>query len=195
MNTTYQQHGEVSDLLAAWNKGDSGAWNRLLPVVYGELRRHAHNHLRKERPNHTLRTTALVHEVYVKLADQHTPNWQNRAHFFWLASEMMRRVLVDYARGRKRQKRGGAAECISLSSSIQIAIDSSEVDLLELDAALIKLAHLDPKQAKVVEIRYFGGCTIEETANVLGVSLATVKRDWASAKAWLKHELHACSTG
>lgn len=184
------RQGDISELLAACNSGDKEAWDRLIPVVYDELRGQARRHLRRERDNHTLRTTALVHETYIKLADQRFFNWENRAHFFWLASEIMRRVLVDYARGRNREKRGGEYEIVSMDSKFQIAIDSSNINLLELDSALNRLAEIDPQQAKVVEIRYFGGCSIEETAEILGVSIATVKRDWATAKAWLHHELH-----
>lgn len=189
MDRSYNQGGEISELLNAWNGGDGDAWNRLVPVVYDELRKQASRHLRNERINHTLRTTALVHEAYMKLADQHTANWEGRKHFFWLASEIMRRVLVDYARGRNRVKRGGEVEIVSMDSAFQIAIDNSEVNLLELDTALNKLAVIDPQQAKVVEIRYFGGCNIDETAHIIGVSVATVKRDWAAAKAWLNREL------
>ena len=191
MSRSFQQNGEVSELLVALNNGDGEAWNRLVPIVYDELRKQARNHLRRERGDHTLRTTALVHEAYLKLADQHAANWEGRAHFFWLASEMMRRVLVDYARSRNREKRGGDVEIVSMTSAFQIAIDSSEVDLLELDAALKTLAILDPQQAKIVEIRYFAGCSIEETAKIVGVSVATVKRDWATAKAWLNHRLNS----
>ena len=189
MELSYRQNEDVSGLLIAWGNGDSDAWNRLVPIVYGELRRRASTQLRKERQNHTLRTTALVHEAYLKLADQHAANWEGRAHFFWLASEMMRRVLVDYARGRNREKRGGGSDLVSLNEDFLIAIDNSEVDLLELDSALKKLAGIDPQQAKIVEIRYFGGCSIEETSDILGVSITTIKRDWAVAKAWLRREL------
>ena len=189
MERSDQRGSEISELLAAWNEGDLDAWNALIPIVYDELRQQAHRHLRHERHNHTLRTTALVHETYLKLADQRFLNFENRAHFFWLASEIMRRVLVDYARTRKSDKRGGDAEVFSIDSSFQIAVDNSEIDLLDLDAALTKLELMDPQQAKIVEVRYFGGCGIEETAKVVGVSVTTVKRDWASAKAWLAYEL------
>lgn len=189
MERTDQRSSEISELLAAWNDGDLDAWNDLIPIVYDELRKQAHRQLRHERQDHTLRTTALVHETYLKLADQRFANFENRAHFFWLASEIMRRVLVDYARSRKSDKRGGEVEVLSMDSSFQIAIDNSEIDLLDLDAALTKLALMDPQQAKIVEVRYFGGCGIEETAKVVGVSVTTVKRDWAAAKAWLSYEL------
>lgn len=181
--------GQISELLAAWSDGDNEAWDKLVPVVYEELREQARRHLRNERPGHTLQTTALVHEAYLKLADQRVLSWENRAHFFWLASEIMRRLLVDYARGRGRKKRGGDVEILPMNSAFQIAIDNSGVDLLSLDTALTKLAAFDPQQAKIVEIRFFGGRTIEETAETLKISVATVKRDWAVAKAWLHREL------
>jgi RNA polymerase sigma factor (TIGR02999 family) len=189
MERSNQRGEEISELLAAWTDGDREAWNELIPIVYDELRQQASRHLRGERDNHTLRTTALVHETYMKLAGQRFANWENRAHFFWLASEIMRRVLVDYARIRKSEKRGGDVDHVPVNSSFDIAIDNSDINLLELDAAITKLASMDPQQAKVVEVRYFGGCSIEETAQVIGVSVATIKRDWASAKAWLAHEL------
>jgi len=189
MDRSNKSHGEISELLNAWNGGDADALNRLVPFVYDELRKQARRHLRAERLNHTLRTTALVHEVYMKLGEQRRANWENRAHFFWLASVMMRRILVDYARRRNREKRGGDIHIMSMDSTFQIAVDNSEVDLLALDEALTKLAAFDSQQAKVVEIRYFGGCSVGETADIVGVSVATVKRDWAAAKAWLKREL------
>lgn len=193
MNDASHRAEQVSELLAAWNGGDREAWNRLVPVVYDELREHARRILRQERSGHTLQTTALVHETYLKLAGQRVVNWENRAHFFWLASEIMRRLLVDYARRRNRQKRGGELEILPMNSAFQIVVDNSGIDLLALDAALIKLAEWDAQQAKIVEIRYFGGCSIDETAEILGISSATVNRDWAAAKAWLHHELK--STG
>ena len=189
MNNAYHRAEQVSELLALWNSGDRDAWNRLVPIVYDELRDHARRLLRRERVDHTLRTTALVHETYLKLAEQRVVNWENRAHFFWLASEIMRRLLVDYARGRNRQKRGGEVEILPMNSAFQIAVENSGTDILALDAALTKLAELDSQQAKIVEIRYFGGCSIDETAEILSISAATVNRDWAAAKAWLHHQL------
>ena len=189
MERSEQRGTEISGLLAAWNEGDLEAWNALIPIVYDELKQQAHRHLRRERQDHTLRTTALVHAPYLKLANQRFAHFENRAHFFWLASEIMRRLLVDYAKGRNRDKRGGDAETFSIDSSFQIAVESSEVNLIDLDEALTKLALMDPQQAKIVEVRYFGGCSVEETAAAVGVSVATVKRDWAAAKAWLAHEL------
>jgi RNA polymerase sigma factor (TIGR02999 family) len=189
MERSDQRGEEISELLAAWSEGDREAWNALIPIVYDELRAQARRHLRLERGNHTLQTTALVHETYLKLAGRRFAHWENRARFFWLASEIMRRVLVDYARGRNRDKRGGEAEIVSINSTFEIAIDNSDVNLLDLDAALTKLASIDPRQAKIVEVRYFGGCDIDETAEIVGVSVTTIKRDWAAAKAWLALEL------
>lgn len=181
--------GPVSELLEKWNCGEPTAWDDLVPVIYDELRDQARRLLRSERSAHTLQTTDLVHEAYIKLAGQRVIEWENRAHFFWLASEIMRRILVDYARRRKRNKRGGDAEIFPLNSDFQIAIDNSGVDVEGLDAALTKLATFDPQQAKIVELRFFGGRSIEETAQTIGVSTATVKRDWAVAKAWLYREM------
>lgn len=181
--------GELDELLKLWNDGDAAAWNRLAPIIYDELKKMAHQLLRQERKNHTLQTTALVHEAFIKLNEQHFVNWDNRAHFFWLSAEIMRRILVDYARRRNRQKRGGDLELLSLNSNLRIAVDSSEVNLLELNEALTKLAEYDEQQAKVVELRYFCGCGINETAEIMDISPATVKRDWAMAKAWLHHRL------
>lgn len=173
-----------------WNGGDGEAWNILVPLVYDELHKQAHNRLKNERENHTLQTSAIVHETYVKLTEQRQVNWENRAHFFWLASEIMRRILVDYARGRNRQKRGGNLDLLTLNSALQVAVDRSEVDLLALHEALTRLAQKDNQQAKIVELRYFCGCSIRDAAETLGISAATVKRDWAVAKAWLRHQLN-----
>jgi RNA polymerase sigma factor (TIGR02999 family) len=136
-----------------------------------------------------LQTSAIVHETYLKLVDQRQVNWENRRHFFLVASEIMRRILVDYARARNRRKRGGDIEMLTLGSALRVAAETSEVNLLELDDALNKLAKKDLQQAKVVELRYFGGCTVEETAAILGIAQSTVKRDWAVAKAWLRKRL------
>jgi RNA polymerase sigma factor (TIGR02999 family) len=179
----------ISELLNACSGGDREAWNRLVPLVYDELRGQAHRHLRRERQNHTLRTTALVHETYLKLIEQRVVQLESRKHFFWLAAEIMRRILVDYAKRRNRQKRGGEVEVLPFDSDLQVAVEESEIDLLALDEALKKLAEMDAQQAKIVELRYFSGLSIEETAEVLSVSVSTVKRDWAMAKAWLRHEL------
>lgn len=188
-NDSDRYRGPISEFLAAWSGGNREALNELIPAVYQELRKQARRHLREERAGHTLQTTALVHEAYLKLAEQQVVTWESRAHFFWVASEMMRRVLVDHARGHNRIKRGVGVEVVPLDSEIQIAADTTSVDLLSLDDALIKLADIDEQQAKMVEMRYFGGCSIEQTAELLGISVRTVNRDWAVAKAWLRHEL------
>lgn len=179
---------QVSELLAEWNSGNRDALEKLVPLIYDELKRQARRHLRHERANHTLETSAIVHEAYIKLAEQRDVIWENRAHFFWLASEIMRRVLVDYARGRNRKKRGAGAEMITLDTGLAAGVRPG-TDLLELDDALKKLEEKDRQQAKVVELRYFAGLNVSETAEALGVSEATVKRDWAAAKAWLGREL------
>jgi RNA polymerase sigma factor (TIGR02999 family) len=186
MDLSPQKTSDVTELLIAWSGGDSDAFNRLVPLIYDELRKRAKYHLRRERPNHTLQTTALVHEAYVKLKGQHDSKWKNRGQFFWLASQIMRRILVDYARGRSREKRGGEIDIVSMESNWQIVVENSAVDLVLLDEVLERLATFDPQQAKVVEMRFFGGCSIEETAEAMNVSVTTVKRDWAVAKAWLK---------
>ncbi len=179
----------VTQLLKEWSEGKAEVLDKLMPLVYEELRRQASRHLRKERPNHTLQTTALIHEAYLKLIDQKSVEWQNRSHFFAIASVAMRRILVDHARERHRAKRGGAAENLPLDDALQISSEEKSVDLLALDDALNRLAVFDPRQAKVVELRYFSGLSIDETAEILGVSNATVRLDWNLAKAWLKQEI------
>lgn len=180
---------EISELLKAWGGGDPEAAERFVPLIYDELRRQARRFLNRERANHTLQTTALVHEAYLRLMEQRNVNWQNRAHFFGLAAQMMRRILVNYAVSRNREKRGGPNENIALDETIVIAAEKSEVDLMALDEALTRLEKLDARQARVVELRYFSGLNIEETAEVMDISTATVKREWSMAKAWLKAEL------
>jgi len=181
----------VTALLRAWGKGDEGARDQLLPLIYGELRRRAALHLRRERRGHSLQPTALVHEAYLRLVDQQV-TWQNRAHFFGLASEMMRRILVDHARTRKRGKRDGAWTRVELDEAVAIE-EQRDVDLVSLDRALQELSELDPRHGRVVELRFFGGLTLEETAEVLGASPATVKRDWSLARAWLYRRLKRAS--
>lgn len=176
-------------MLKAWSGGDREAAERFMPLIYDELRRQAHRHLGRERPNHTLQTTALVHEAYLRLVDQRDVNWQNRAHFFGLAAQMMRRILVNYAISRNREKRGGPNEFVELNEAVIIASDSNDVDVLALDEALTRLEELDERQARVIELRYFSGLSIEETADVLGISQATVKREWNMARAWLRADL------
>lgn len=163
---------------------------QLLPAVYKELRRLAESYMRREYPGHTLQPTALVHEAYFKLIDQNSVKWQNRAHFFGVAAQLMRRILIDHARAKQAAKRGGSQAKVSFDEGLHWAeTDEQSADLLALDAAMEKLAKIDERQAKVVELRYFGGLSVEETAEALQTSPATVKRDWAVAKAWLYREL------
>jgi len=178
----------INRLLVDWAHGNEEARDALIPVVYDELRRLARRHLWRERPDHTLQSAALVNEAYLRLAGQKTPQWQNRAHFFGVAAQLMRHILVDHARNRLAAKRGGGAPRLTLESEFAVA-QKQEIDLVALDAALQKLAALDAQQARLIELRFFGGLSIEETAVVLSVSPATVKREWATARAWLRREL------
>jgi RNA polymerase sigma factor (TIGR02999 family) len=178
---------DISQLLAGWANHDPAARERLVPVVYAELRRLAHHYMRGERAGHTLQTTALVNELYLRLAGIRGLRWQDRAHFFAMAATLMRRVLVDYARQRGREKRGAGVSITSLDD--RAPAPEPPVDLLALDEALERLAAADPQQSRVVELRFFAGLSVEETAQALGISPATVKRDWATAKLWLYNEL------
>jgi RNA polymerase sigma factor (TIGR02999 family) len=178
----------VTKLLLQWGKGDQAALEALVPLVYEELRRLARYYLRQEKQNHTLSSTALVHEAYLKLVNQKDVQWQNRAHFFGVASQMMRRILVDHARNRAYAKRGGGALTLALDDVVGTP-QRREIDLVALDDALDSLAKLDERQSRMVELRFFGGLSIEETSEVLGVSTPTVKREWASARAWLFREI------
>src|ERR1700694_922198 len=178
----------VTQLLIAWNGGDKQALDKLLPVVYDELRRQAARYLRRERPGHTLQTTALIHEAYLRLIDQKSVHWQNRAQFFGIAAQMMRRILVDHARTKHRAKRGGSDIRISLTDATSVTKDP-DLNLVELDEALNRLEKIDPQQSKIVELRFFSGLNVEETAAALQISPATVKRDWKVAKAWLYREI------
>jgi RNA polymerase sigma factor (TIGR02999 family) len=178
---------KVSQLLDDHRAGDRGAFDQLVPIVYDELRAVAAGVLRAERPFHTLQATALVHEAYMRLADQKDVEWQNRAHLLGVAARIMRRLLVDYGRARRRAKRGGGAN-VPLEEALVVA-GETEPDLVALDEALRGLAAVDAQQSRIVELRYFGGLTIEETAEVLGVSTMTVKRDWRAARAWLHRRL------
>jgi RNA polymerase sigma factor (TIGR02999 family) len=180
--------GEVSRLLIEHSRGNREALTELLPLVYDELRRLAAYHLRSERPEHTLQATALVHEAYLKLVDQRTVNWQNRAHFLAVAAQVMRHILVDYARARRTDKRGGGRPMAAFEDVARVPAEQ-DPDLVALDDALRRLARVDEQQGRIVELRYFGGLSIEETAEVLAVSPATVKRDWTMAKAWLRREI------
>jgi RNA polymerase sigma factor (TIGR02999 family) len=187
-----QSSGEVTEMLLAWNRGEPGALDRLLPAVQRELYRVARGYMQRERPDHTLQATALVNEAYLKLVDQTRVTWKNRAHFIGVAARLMRRILVDHARERAAQKRGGPDLRLTLSTDVAAPLAKS-VDLVALDIALEKLAALEPRQAHGVELRFFGGLTSEETAEALGVSPATIKRDWIAAKAFLFRELKGTS--
>jgi RNA polymerase sigma factor (TIGR02999 family) len=179
---------EVTQLLIDWSNGDQNAFEKLLPLVYGELRRLAARHLARERRNHTLQSTAVVHEAYLRLVDQSRVQWKNRAQFFGVASQMIRRILVDHARSHQAAKRGSGAIKLSLDEAVGVP-GGKDLDLVALDDALKSLAEMDDQQARIVELRFFGGLSIEETAEVVGISPATVKRDWAMSKAWLYREL------
>jgi RNA polymerase sigma factor (TIGR02999 family) len=179
---------EVTRLLADWQNGDQRALNRLMPLVYQELRHIAARHLRSERPGHTLQTTALVHEAYLRLVDETRIHWQGRAHFFAVAAMLIRNILVDYARSQKAAKRGGDAGKLPLEEAFAIPVDNAPA-ILAVDDALQALAKIDPQQSRIVELRFFAGLTIEETAEVLAISPSTVKRDWILAKAWIYRAL------
>jgi RNA polymerase sigma factor (TIGR02999 family) len=183
-----RQPNDVTRLLIDWNKGDSEALNALMPLVYDELRRIARRHLQGERFGHTLQSTALVHEAFLRLIDVERIQWQNRAHFIAMAAQMIRRILVDHARTRKAEKRGSGAMLLELDEGI-VAPGGGPVDLVDLNNALEKLAVIDDQQARIVELRFFGGLSVEETAEVLGISTPTVKRDWKMARAWLFQQM------
>lgn len=190
MNLPNTQKQNITEILRQWSSGKKEALDELMPLVYAELRRQAAQHLRRERPNHTLQTTALINEAYLKLIDQRDVNWESRSHFFAIASQAMRRILVDYARTRNREKRGGAVENLPLEEALQIqAMEGRSIDLIALDEALTRLAEIDEQQARVVELRYFADLSLEATADALHISRATVARDWSVAKAWLLREL------
>lgn len=176
-------------MLQAWSEGDGDVLDELMPLVYEELRRQASRYLRRERPWHTLQTTALIHEAYLKLVDQKEVKWQNRAHFFAIAAQAMRRILVDYARSRKRDKRGGEDVKLQLDEAQNVSTGERNIDLVALDEALTRLSKFDARQARIVELRYFSGLDIDETAGILGISNATVRRDWNIAKAWLHQQI------
>jgi len=180
---------DISRLLRQWSDGNRAALEELLPLVYDELHRQAARYLRRERVGHTLQTTALIHEAYLRLIDQRDVRWQSRTHFFAIAAQMMRRVLIDYARAKHREKRGGGDVRLPFDTATLVATDEHSIDLMALDHALKRLAELDEQQARVVELRYFGGLSLEETAEVLHISRATTARDWEVAKAWLRREL------
>ncbi len=179
---------EFTHLLVSWRNGDKSALDAMTPVLYAELRKLARHLLSAERPDHTLQPTALVHEAYLRLVDQKSVDWKNRAHFMGMAATMMRRILINHAKARKAAKREGYAEAVTLDDALGVFTDP-QVDLLDLDHSLDRLTKLDPQQGKVVELRYFGGLSIEETAEVMGISPATVKREWGTARLWLIQQL------
>lgn len=181
---------DVTGLLLKWQQGDSAALDQLTPLVYNELRRIAHRYMRQERDGHTLQTTALVNEAYVRLVGKERSAWQNRTHFFAVTAQVMRHVLIDHARRRLYDKRGGGAEHVPLDDADAMTQERA-AELVALDEALNELARLDPRKCRVVELRYFGGLSLEETANVLEVSVMTVRRDWRAAKAWLYNTVNS----
>jgi RNA polymerase sigma-70 factor (ECF subfamily) len=185
---------EITRLLVAWGDGDESALAELTPLVYEELHRLAHHYMSGERPGHSLQTTALVNEAYVRLIDWKHVRWQNRAHFFGVSAQLMRRILVDFARSRGYHKRGGGAHPVTLDEAAVVA-DDKGTDMVALDEALNSLAELDARQSRVVELRFFGGLSVDEAAEVLKVSPATVRRDWSLARAWLHRELSKAVTG
>lgn len=179
---------EITRLLVDWNNGDASAFEKLVPYVERELRRIASRHMRRENPGHTLQTTALVHEAYLKLVEQRDVNWQNREHFFALAAQIMRRVLIDHARTRQRAKRGGDAVRVDMEDALALTPEKSD-ELIALDEALKKLAEFDPLKSGIVEMRHFGGLSVEETAEALSLAPVTVMRHWKLAKSWLRREI------
>lgn len=192
--------GEITQLLQGWRSGDRNALDALLPVVYKELRRLAHFQLRKERPDHTLQSAALVHEAYVRLVGLNSPQWEGRSHFFAIAAQLMRQILVDYARRHRAGKRGGGVSALSLEDATALSpARKMGIDVVALDDALKALAQIDARKAQVVELRFFAGLSFEETAEVLKVSAITVSRDWSTARAWLHREMSrgrsGCSDG
>ena len=185
MESSISANQNVTELLLAWNNGDASALDRLIPLVEVELRRMAHYHMRHEDSTHTLQTTALVNELYIKLVDQKRTNWHNRAHFFAIAAQLMRRILVNHARHNLRVKRGGGAIAVSLDDVAVISQEKS-AELLAIDEALDCLAKLDPLKSRIVELRHFGGLSVEETSEVLNIAEVTVMRHWGLAKSWLR---------
>jgi RNA polymerase sigma factor (TIGR02999 family) len=185
-----KEQQDITGMLRDWSSGDEAALERLLPLVYKELHRQAAAYLRRERVDHTLQATALINEAYLKLVDQHSVDFEDRTHFFAISARLMRQILVDHARTRHREKRGGNdAVRVDLDEAANVGVDAANVDLIALDDALSRLADLDDQQARLVELRYFSGLTLEETADALSISRATAARDWNVAKAWLKREL------
>jgi RNA polymerase sigma factor (TIGR02999 family) len=184
----HEAANRVTQLLQGWRAGDRKALDALLPLVYDELRRLAHYQLRNERPEHTLRSTALVHEAYFRLVGQDFPQWEGRSHFFAVAAQLMRQILVDYARRHRASKRGSGACKLTLDDAVALP-QRKELDIVALDDALNTLAEIDPRQSRVVELRFFAGLSLEETSEVMGIATATVQRDWTAARAWLHREI------
>jgi RNA polymerase sigma factor (TIGR02999 family) len=184
-----EPQADVTQLLVSWSMGNQAALDELMPLVYGELRRLASAYLRRERPDHTLQSTALVHEAFLKLTNQRDVEWRNRAHFYGIAAQMIRRILVDYARSHHAEKRGSGAVKLALDEALAVPQQKTDLDLLGLNDALEQLAQMDPRQNRIVELRFFAGLSIEETAEVMQLSPATIKREWNSARAWLFREL------
>ena len=189
MKSDTEKPHEISRILQEWSDGGTDVSERLMPLIYDELRRQASRYMRRERIGHTLQTTALIHEAYLKLIDKPDVNWQNRAHFFGVAAQVMKRILVDHAKSKRREKRGGIAENLPLDEARFVISEGKSVDLIALDEALTRFAEFDPQQAKIVELKYFAGMQIDEIAEALRISPATVKREWNSAKAWLHSEI------
>ncbi len=189
MNRSEQNSHEITQMLLECNGGNRSSLDKLLPFVYDELHRQAARYLRRERRDHTLQTTALIHEAYLKLIDQREVNWESRTHFFAIAAQAMRRILVDYAKAKHRAKRGGGDIQITFDEAALVTADEKSIDLIALDEALNRLAIKDKQQARVVELRYFSGLNLEETAKALEISRITAARDWAMAKAWIRREL------
>ena len=191
MGDSDREQSEITQLLVAWSDGRQDALHRLVPLVYDDLRRVAAGYMVREAAGHSLQPTALLHEAYVRLVDQRHVQWRNRAHFFGVAASMMRRILVDHARARRADKRGGDVEHVTLAGDEVAGDGPNNVDVLALHESLERLAKFDPQQERIVELRYFGGLTIEEAAAVVGISEATVVREWTIAKAWLRADLSA----
>jgi RNA polymerase sigma factor (TIGR02999 family) len=182
------QTSEVTQLLVDWGNGDEAALEKLMPLVYDELRAIAHRHMRRERAGHSLQTTALVNEAYLRLVDQRDVRWQNRVHFFAIAAQLMRRILIDHARGRRRARRGGGVLKLSLDEATVVSREPA-AELIALDDALRNLEAIDPRKGRLVELRFFGGLSLDETAAELGISPRTAMRDWRMAKSWLRREM------
>lgn len=181
--------GEITEMLRAWGEGEREVLDSLLPLVYEELHRQAHRYMRRERRNNSLQTTALINEAYLKLVKQKNVRFESRTHFFAIAANLMREILVDHAKTKHRLKRGGVKSDLPLEEALTVVSDEKDFDLIALDQALTRLGEMDAQQARIVELRFFADLTLQETADVMGISTATVKRDWQMAKIWLHHEL------